>query len=174
MIARTIGVAVEIPQPYGEFLAAIWNRYERHAPRMPPHITLLPPVDVELDVVESVREHLAAVSKTFSPFEIELSGAGTFRPVSPVVFSEVTKGAQELTELEERIRRGPLAVETRFEYHPHVTVAFGVSESALDAAAAELEGFQATFHVDQFRLYVLSTREGDRDSWAPMADFPLG
>ena len=54
----------------------------------------------------------------------------------------------------QRVRRGPLAVDLAFPYHPHVTVAHHLGDAALDRAFDELVGFECEFDVDGFHLYV--------------------
>ncbi len=73
-----------------------------------------------------VEEHLRAVSSGHAPFELHLAGPGTFRPVSPVVFVQVSDGIAQCELIEADVRSGPLFRETTFPYHPHVTVAQNV------------------------------------------------
>ena len=87
------------------------------------------------------------------PFALSLQGTGTFRPVSPVVFVVVSGGVEKCAELEARVRAGDMAVDTRFPYHPHVTLAHDVSEAMLDRAAADLADFGARMHVGSMGLY---------------------
>ena len=68
------------------------------------------------------------------PFDIELRGTGTFRPVSPVVFVQLARGIGGCERLEQRVRPGPLTRDLPFPYHPHVTVAHDVADEALDRA----------------------------------------
>jgi len=74
-----------------------------------------------------VVAHLELVAAHQWPFEIQLRGTGSFRPVSPVVFVALAAGISDCERLESAIRRGPLARALKFNYHPHVTVAHDVS-----------------------------------------------
>ncbi len=76
---------------------------------------------------------------------MHLRGSGTFRPVSPVVFVPLARGISECERLEAQVRSGPLARETLFPYHPHVTVAHDLDEPALDAAFDALATYDARF-----------------------------
>ena len=53
-------------------------------------------------------EHLEAVSAISRPFPMVLRGTGTFRPISPVVFVQVSGGLAECEVLERAVRTGPL------------------------------------------------------------------
>ena len=88
---------------------------------------------------------------------MRLSGTGTFRPLSPVVFVQVVEGAEACARLQQQVRdsSGPVARELAFPYHPHVTVAHGISEEAMDhafEALAEYERALETFHQRDFQL----------------------
>ena len=119
------GVAVTIPEPWGERL----QRAREHAgdplaPAIPPHVTLLPPTAVLPDRFDNFVAHLEAVCADTAPFQMVLSGTGTFvRPVSPVVFVQVSRGIGSCERLEAEVRSGPVERELEFPYHPHVTVA---------------------------------------------------
>ena len=98
---------------------------------MPPHVTLLPPTPLGEESLEQVEEHLRKVAESEQPFVVHLRGSGTFRPVSPVVFVPLARGISECERVEEQVRSGPLARETAFPYHPHVTVAHDLDEASV-------------------------------------------
>jgi 2'-5' RNA ligase len=167
----TIGVAIPIPEPWGSQL----QRYRESigdlmAAHIPPHITLVPPVDLAPDVARDVEAHLDAAASAVAPFDIHLRGTATFRPVSPVVFVALAEGISGCERLEREVRSGPLGVDLTYPYHPHVTVAHEVADAALDRAFAELADFEARFSVDAFTLYA----HDDAAGWKPRRTFELG
>jgi 2'-5' RNA ligase len=167
---RVIGVAIEVPEPWGGYL----NRCraatgDPQAEYVPTHLTLLPPTDVEDGAELRVEEHLSRVAAGHAPFSLLLRGTGTFRPVTDVVFVAVAAGISECERLQADVRSGPLEREIKYPYHPHVTVAQDVAAEALDRAFAELAGFEVSFEVDRFRLFA---HNGDR-RWRPWRDFRL-
>jgi len=165
-----IGVAITVPEPHGAVLQAARARFgDPWAHFIPPHITLLGPTVVEHDAIEAVDEHLAAVAAAHVPFVVHLSGTGTFRPVSPVVFVTLADGTGGCSALERGVRSGVLAQEVQFDYHPHVTVAHEVADEQLDAAQVDLAAFDASFLVDSFHSYA----HGDDGVWRPVRDFTL-
>ncbi len=166
----TIGVAVSVPDPWGAEL----QRYrvdlgDAAATGIPTHITLLPPTEVDDGLLPGVEEHLQQVAAGVSAFPVQLRGTGTFRPVSPVVFVNVVQGISRCEQLAAAVRRGPLAVDAQYPYHPHVTVAHGLPEPLLDRAFEELAGFDGRFDVDAVTLYVHRAGEG----WTPHRRLPL-
>ena len=87
-------------------------------------------------------------------YGIHLRGSGTFRPVSPVVFVNLVEGISQTEQLATACRRGPLALDSQYPYHPHVTVAHHLDDDRLDRAFEELAGFDCAFTVADFHLYV--------------------
>lgn len=159
---RTIGVAISIPEPYGEMLRAHRAAFgDPQAASVPTHVTLLPPTAVPVDSMDLVCEHLTKVSQRQRPFSIHLRGTATFRPVSPVVFVQLVQGISECELLEKAVRQGPLTRELQFYYHPHVTVAHHLDEQALDRALTELTDFECRFTVTGFHLY----QHGQDEVW---------
>jgi 2'-5' RNA ligase len=167
----TIGVAVAIPEPWATQLQDYRTSIgDAMAATIPTHITLVPPTDVTEEELEKVEDHLRAAAGDVPAFEVHLRGTGTFRPVSPVVFVTLVEGISQCEQLAEAVRRGPLAVDLVFPYHPHVTIAHHVAEEQLDQAFDELAGFECEFDVDDFQLYV----HDDERGWNPTRYFPLG
>lgn len=165
-----IGVAIAVPDPYGARLET-WRASfgDPQAGEIPAHITLLPPTLLTPDELDAAIEHLAAAASSVPTFEVHLRGTGTFRPVSPVVFVALATGISGCERLESAVRRGPLARDLDFPYHPHVTVAHDLPDDVLDSAYDALGGFDARFRVEEFALYV----HDDRGGWQVHRTFPL-
>ena len=78
-----IGVAIQVPAPYGpELQAARAGFGDPLAQDIPPHVTLLGPTVVDPAQLEAVGDHLTAVGKEHGPFTVHLRGTGTFRPTA--------------------------------------------------------------------------------------------
>ncbi|GAB3678522.1 2'-5' RNA ligase family protein [Angustibacter aerolatus] len=168
---RTIGVAVPVPEPWGERLREHRASFgDPLAASIPTHVTLLPPTPVADELVDDVAQHLEQVASTMRPFDIHLRGTATFRPVSPVVFVQLVEGIGECELLERAVRRGPLERDLAFYYHPHVTVAHHLPDDALDTAFEALAGFECRFTVDAFHLY----EHGDDGVWRTDRAFGFG
>ncbi|WP_030609627.1 2'-5' RNA ligase family protein [Streptomyces sclerotialus] len=169
----TLGVSIAVPEPYGRFLQeqrAGFGDPAAHA--IPTHVTLLPPTEADPADLPRVEEYLAEVAADFRPFTLRLKGTDTFRPLSPVVFVKLVDGKAGCTALQERIRAasGPCARELQFPYHPHVTVAHGISEEAMDRAQRELADFEAAWTIGGFALY----QQGADGVWRLEREYPFG
>jgi 2'-5' RNA ligase len=168
--ARVLGVAVAVPEPYGAELTATRERLgDPDVGTVPTHVTLLPPTTVDHVLLPEIHDHLAAAAAKTEPFRIRLRGAGTFRPVSPVVFVALAEGIAACEMLETRVRAGVLWRPVLFPYHPHVTVAHDLPSEVLDAAMEELAAYEAVFTVEGFVVY-----EHVEGTWVPDREFTFG
>ena len=166
----THGVAITVPEPHGTVLQDARERFgDPMARSIPPHVTLLPPTEIEPQTLDAFTAHLAEVARAHAPFRMGLLGTGTFRPLSPVVFVQVSLGISQCELLEKDVRSGPVERVLEFNYHPHVTVAHHLSEVGLDAAFDELVDFRCTFEVASIELYH-QTVDG---VWRPRSTFAL-
>ncbi|WP_435771985.1 2'-5' RNA ligase family protein [Nocardioides sp. SYSU DS0651] len=168
--ATTIGVAIAIPEPWASELQEYRLRIgDPTAVGVPTHITLVPPTEITGSLAE-VEEHLVDAAAGAEPFRVHLRGTATFRPVSPVVFIGLVEGISQCEQLAHAVRRGPLAMDLEYPYHPHVTVAHHLGDPDLDRAFEELAGFECVFDVAGFHLYVHRGRAG----WTATRTFALG
>ncbi len=110
-------------RPYGSLLQERRAGFgDPAACGIPTHVTLLPPTEVHAADLPAVEAHLTEVAVAGRPFPMRLSGTGTFRPLSPVVFVKVVQGAEACAWLRPRVRdaSGPVARELQLPVRPHV------------------------------------------------------
>jgi 2'-5' RNA ligase/GNAT superfamily N-acetyltransferase len=168
----TIGVALPIPEPFLGELGAYRERFgDPLAHAIVAHITLVPPTQVaDEEHVAEILAHLQAQAAELEAFPVVLEGAGTFRPVSQVVFVPLVEGEHEVRAVEAAVRRGPLDRPLSFPYHPHVTVAHDLEPEWLDQAHEALLAYRAAFDVDRMSLFI----QGADAVWRPVAEFSFG
>ena len=169
----TIGVSIAVPEPHGSLLQERRAGFgDAAAHCIPSHVTLLPPTEVDEAGLPAVDAHLRRVAAAGRPFPMRLSGTGTFRPLSPVVYVCVAQGAEDCSWLQQRVRdaSGPVPRELQFPYHPHVTVAHGIDEAAMDRAFEELAGFEAEWPCTGFALH----EQGADGVWRKLREYPFG
>uniref|UniRef100_A0AAU3GSE9 2'-5' RNA ligase family protein n=1 Tax=Streptomyces sp. NBC_01401 TaxID=2903854 RepID=A0AAU3GSE9_9ACTN len=169
----TLGVSIAVPEPYGSLLQERRASFgDPAAYGIPTHVTLLPPTGTEAAGLPAIETHLSQIATACRPFPMRLSGTGTFRPLSPVVYVQVVEGASACSWLQKRVREasGPLVRELQFPYHPHVTVAHGIDEEAMDRAYEELSSYEAAWTCGSFALY----EQGVDGVWRKINEFPFG
>jgi 2'-5' RNA ligase len=165
-----LGVVVPVPEPWAQLLVEWRGKVgDPQASLVPPHVTLLPPTEVAVADRPAITAHLAQVARRHPPFAVHLSGTGTFRPISEVVFVAVARGIADCELIATDVRTGPLARSLTFPYHPHVTVAHDVPTDMLDMAYAGLADLQAEFRVDSFTEF----EQLPGGAWAVAREYPL-
>jgi 2'-5' RNA ligase len=165
-----LGIVVPIPDPWSQLLVDWRSKVgDPQAGFVPPHVTLLPPTEVAVADRTAISAHLAEVARCHPPFEMHLSGTGTFSPVSEVVFVTVAKGIGNCELLATDVRRGPLARALSFPYHPHVTVAHDVPAEMLEFAYNGLADLSAAFPVESFTEF----EQTPSGAWAVAREYRL-
>jgi 8-oxo-dGTP pyrophosphatase MutT (NUDIX family)/2'-5' RNA ligase len=167
---QRLGVIARLPEPLGIHVQA-WRRAldDPGAGRIAPHLTLVPPQTVaerDLDRAVALVERAAAEAV---PFLVELDGAATFLPASPVAYLVVREGGPALHALEVALQASPLDRRTH-PFHAHVTVTQDLPDDRIEAAARELAGFRAAFPVREVALM----REEPDKVWRPLATATVG
>jgi 8-oxo-dGTP pyrophosphatase MutT (NUDIX family)/2'-5' RNA ligase len=167
---RRLGVIVALPEPFAVHVQA-WRRalYDPTAARIGPHLTLVPPQAVAEDDVPTARALVERAAAEAAPGVVELDGAATFLPSSPVAFLVVSEGGAALAALETALRAPPLERRTH-PFHPHVTVTQDRPAAEIAAAARDLAGFRASFPLREVALM----QEGRDRVWRPLAELPVG
>jgi 2'-5' RNA ligase len=165
-----LGIVVPIPEPWAQLLVDWRSKVgDPQASLVPPHVTLLPPTEVAAADRRAISAHLADVARCHPPFEMHLSGTGTFSPVSEVVFVTVAKGIGNCELLATDVRSGPLARQLSFPYHPHVTVAHDVPAEMLEFAYNGLADLSAAFPVEAFTEF----EQTPSGAWAVAREYRL-
>jgi 2'-5' RNA ligase len=165
-----LGVVVAVPEPWAQLLVD-WRAKvgDSQAGLVPPHVTLLPPTAVPAADRPAIAAHLAEVALAHPPFDMHLSGTGTFRPVSDVVFVAVARGIGNCELIANDVRSGPLARSLSFPYHPHVTVAHDVPDDMLELAYSGLADLSAEFRVTHFTEF----EQMADGTWTVAREYPL-
>lgn len=149
---NSVGVVIAIPEPIaGELEQWRASFGDPMAALVPPHITLITTTPAT-DWPSTIR-HVREVAAAQRPFTVRLKSTGTFRPLTPVVYVNVTDGFDSCVELHRQLQAGPLERELEYPFHPHVTVAHDVSEASMDSAENLLDDFDASFMVRTMGLY---------------------
>lgn len=106
---------------------ALENFKSGKAMNAPPHITLEPPMDVELDQLPALEKCLQSFAEKQNPVQIELKNFGAFKP--RVIFIDVVENPK-LRQLQGELQsciRSDLELESNRPdrpFYPHMTIAF--------------------------------------------------
>lgn len=137
---------------------AFRRRFDSLADVIPAHLTLVFPF--ESDISNGVlRPHARSAIRGLKPFRIELWGASC--TWDHYLILGVTRGADEIRELHDRLYTGPLRAFLRGpKFVPHVTVGRHASAQACVQACAAVgaAGPRAGFVAPALRVYDLTPR----------------
>lgn len=138
-----------------------------------PHATILGPIPATPETVAQLHRALDgdiedSITATMSAFEVTVRGTGDFRPVSPVVYAAIDRGAEQLAAIAHKLQRRLGLAKPKWPYVGHVTLGHGADDAELDRLAAEYRGVRASWTV---RSLLVSTGHGptpQRVAWTPV------
>lgn len=139
--------------------------------RIPPHLTLVPPLNIRRDALPSALERLQrAAASVHGALALTLGRVSTFLPANPVLYLAVGGDLEGLGGLRDAVFAPPLERPLSWPWIPHVTLSDSAPEERIAAGLAALADYSAVVTVD--RLVLLE--EGPGRIWAPLADAALG
>ncbi len=128
----------------------------RHALKLPPHITLIPPFKMDKENETSLDEALVQTAVKTEVFNLELDSYGCFSP--RVIFIKVVNSTL-IKQLYHRLYKNAshlLPTKPEREFYPHITIATrDLSEMAFKKAMPVFKEreFRATFPVHSIVLF---------------------
>jgi len=151
------------------------NYQSQGAKNSPPHITLQPPFEWQLDAVPVLEQALSTFAQTQTPMTITLKGFGAFAP--RVIYINILKTPELLTlqkalmtYLETSLGIVHPDPQSR-PFVPHMTVAFrDLTESNFRAAWSEFQDRQLEFEFTASQLTLLIH---DGKQWNFSTEFPF-
>lgn len=173
MARLRLGVALLLPSPVAEEVDGLRRAVgDRSLSRVPPHITLVPPVNVhQNDLASALALLRAAAAATPGPLTVTIGPPTSFLPANPVLYLPIGGGVDAVHALRRRVWEPPLTRSLAWPFVPHVTLADGVAPDRLAAALVALIGYTATTVIQRVHLLV-ERRPGPH--WRPLADVAFG
>jgi 2'-5' RNA ligase len=169
---RRLGVALLLDPPVATEVDGLRRAVGDPAlGRIPPHVTLVPPVNVRHDDLPAalavLRRAAAAVP---GPLRLAVGRPSTFLPVNPVLYLAVGGELEGLAALRNSVFQAPLQRSLSWPWVPHVTLADGAAEERIEAALTALADYSAVVDIDR----VVLLEESPGRVWSPLADAALG
>lgn len=169
---RRLGVAVILDPPLADEIDGLRRAVgDPSLGRIPPHVTLVPPVNVRGSDLPLALDRLrTAAAGQHGPLRVTFGSVGTFLPVNPVLYLAVGGDLDRLRALRDSVFAPPLERKLSWPWVPHLTLADGATEERIAAALQALDSYAVTVDVDRVVLL-----EEDRGRiWRPLADATLG
>jgi 2'-5' RNA ligase len=169
---RRLGAALLLDPPISDAIDGLRRGVGDPAlDRIPPHITLVPPVNIRGEHLGAALARIRAAAATQpGPLHLTLGPPATFWPDNPVLYLEVGGDLEALQSLRDATFVPPLQRKLSWPWVPHVTLADSADPDRIAAAVAALDRFAVVIAID--RLVLLE--EGRGRVWLPLADAALG
>lgn len=175
MVKHRLGVALLLPEPVASAVDVL--RLATGATdleRMPPHITLVPPVNVRNDELDDALDRLRDAASRTRPFRVTIGPPATFLPTNPVLYLQVSGDVAAIDALRDKVFRHPLERPLTWPFHPHVTVVDNAEESRIRAAVDALADWRAEVVLDRVHLLREERRDEDGErTWRAIAEAPF-
>jgi 2'-5' RNA ligase/GNAT superfamily N-acetyltransferase len=137
--------------------------------RIPPHVTLVPPVNLAEEDLDQALEVMRAAGGATRPLDLELGPTATFWPDNRVVYLSVGGDLERTGALRRRLMTGPLSRREGRPFVAHVTLTAKAPAAAIPWIVESLGSFRSRVVVDRVHLLL----EGPGRVWEPLADVAL-
>ncbi|MGH9126439.1 MAG: 2'-5' RNA ligase family protein [Acidimicrobiales bacterium] len=176
MARLRLGVALLLPSPVAEEVEGMRRALgDRSLGRVPPHLTLVPPVNVaEADLGRALAVLRAAAAGTPLSLTVVLGPPTSFLPANPVLYLPVEGGEAAVHALRQRVWEEPLTRALTWPFVPHVTLADEAPLSRIEAATVALCGYRAEVVFERVHLLVERRAGAEGPKWIPLADAAFG
>ncbi len=160
-----------LPNPLGAYLNSLRRELVPDC-HLRAHVTVLPPRVIPCG--DSGWKRIQREAQEFPPIEIDLGDVEVFEETS-VIYLSIQGGRKELIQLHDHLAHGSLAYQEPYQFHPHITLAQGLTGEALkvgvDHARRRWRAFQGrrSFTLDSM-TFVRSTT---RDVWMDLGEVEL-
>ncbi|HUR18352.1 MAG TPA: 2'-5' RNA ligase family protein [Acidimicrobiales bacterium] len=134
--------------------------------RIPPHITLVPPVNVREGQLDEAFAILRRAAATTAPLAVKVGPPATFVPDNPVVYLQVGGDLAPLRTLRDAVFLEPLDRPLTWPWVPHVTIADDAAPGRIRAALVALQDYVVEATFDSVHLL----REKPGRIWEPVAN----
>jgi len=167
-----------IPEPWATEIDGLRRACgDQQLARVPPHLTLVPPVNVRVEEVPAALATLRSASaRQDGPLTISIGPPASFHPDTDTLFLRVGAGDAErdaVRGLRDAVFVGPLERTVEWPFVPHVTLSDVADQARSEAAIDALADYLVEVTFD--RLHLLEeqrARHGHR-VWVPVADAPF-
>jgi 2'-5' RNA ligase len=154
-----------VPEPFAREIDGLRRALGEDLARVPPHLTLVPPVNVRIEDLGAALALLRRAGAAASPLVLTLGPPATFHPVNPVVYLSVGGDREGVSALRDAIFTGPLSREVEHDFVPHVTLVESTTPPRIEAALVALADYRAEITFDSVHLL----QQFDR-VWQPIAE----
>jgi 2'-5' RNA ligase len=160
-----LAVALLVPEPTATEIDGLRRALGEDLDRVPPHITLVPPVNVRVEDVDAAFAVLRRAAANVAPFTVTLGPATTFAPVNPVVYLAVGGEVEPVHALHRAVLTDVLERTPTHEFVPHATIVEHTTPERIEAALVALADYRVDVRFESVHLL-----QQDGRAWSPIAE----
>ncbi|MEY2421485.1 MAG: hypothetical protein QOI95_1552 [Acidimicrobiaceae bacterium] len=157
--------ALLVPEPFAREIDGLRRALGDNIERVAPHLTLVPPVNVNVSDMGVVLAQLRSAAAAVSPLVVSLGPAVTFQPINPVVYLAVAGDVSGVAAIRSGVFAGPLARSLTHDFVPHVTIAESTTPDRIEAALIALADYRVEVTFESVHLL-----QEDGRVWRPIAE----
>lgn len=177
MARHRLGVVLPLPEPVAAAVDTLRQALGvTDLDRIPPHLTLIPPINVSADRLDEAVARVESAAAASSALRLTLGPAVTFTPPTSVLFLAVGEAAtvDALARLREALWQPPYDRPTKRPFVPHVTLAEHLDEEHLGASLLAFAHVRATAVIEVVHLWEEHRLDDGRRVWRPHHEARLG
>jgi 2'-5' RNA ligase len=142
--------------------------------RIPPHITLVPPIDLTADQIDQLWPSVAEVAGKYGHLQLVIGPSATFAPRTMTIHLAVDGDLETLGCLVDELRVDPLPHRRRWPFVPHVTLREDAPAELIEQSLRSLADVRFAVQVDGLHvLEHLPRPGGGRNWWRSIGSFPF-
>jgi 2'-5' RNA ligase len=157
--------ALLVPEPFAREIDGLRRALGEDLEQVPPHLTLVPPVNVRVEDVGAVLAQVRAAAATISPITVTLGPPTTFMPINPVVYLEVGGDVEGVHAIRNGVFGGAMSRKLEHEFVPHVTLVESTTPARIEGALVALADYRVEITFESVHLL-----QEDGRVWQPIAD----
>jgi 2'-5' RNA ligase len=160
-----LAAALLVPPPFAREIDGLRRALGEDRSRVPPHLTLVPPVNVRVTDIARALARLRAAAAATLPLVVTLGPPATFLPVNPVVYLSVDGDVDGVHALRNAVFAEPLSRDVDHDFVPHVTLIESSTPTRIEAALTALADYRVEVTFGSVHLL-----QQDARVWRPIAD----
>lgn len=147
---------------------------------VPPHLTLVPPVNVGDDDLPAALAVLRRVATSSDPLQLDVGPVDTFRPETPTLHLAVGGPDLDLLRsLRGHLRSGPFDRPDVWPFQPHVTISEHAEDATIDAGLVAFAALRQRWELTALHLLEQHRYGPDHPlhggaHWVPVREEPFG
>ncbi|HHY72421.1 MAG TPA: hypothetical protein GX497_04185 [Bacillus bacterium] len=166
------GIVIFPSKKLQDYANSFRKRYDPHIALVPPHVTLVNPLELAEGEIKGIIQTLHKITHDFSPITLEVYKVKTFHPTANKIYFAIKK-SDELSALYGKLNLDIFGNNEKAEsFVPHITIGQRLSNEEHSDIVGQLTMMDVAFSdvVDRFHLlYQL-----ENNQWTTYETFHLG